>query len=295
MYLYVSLGSNLGDRKALLDQAILLMGQLVGKEVARSRYYETTPIDMESTHPFLNAVAVYETELNPFEVLHISQRIEQQLGRTQKTVAGRHYDRPIDIDLLQMDRIVLQTEELTLPHPHMAQRAFVLEPLAEVAHDVLHALPPHRSFGQMWSLLNGYHIEAVHTPSTEDWMALNQLLPQLTSQRICTWEDYGALITSPTDTLALLRHQGKVVGMLTLCVTQSPTGRKGWIEDVVIDAQHRGRGLAHRLVSWAKTQASELGLSKLLLTSHPSRIEANALYQSENFQQRTTNVYLYEF
>ncbi|MDO5074618.1 MAG: 2-amino-4-hydroxy-6-hydroxymethyldihydropteridine diphosphokinase [Bacteroidales bacterium] len=294
MHLYISLGSNLGDRKANLDEAVKLLNELVGQLVACSRYYETSPVDMESSHAFLNAVAVYDTSLNPFEVLHITQRIEQQLGRTQKTIAGRHYDRPIDIDLLQMGNVVLQTEELTLPHPHMLQRAFVLEPLAEVAPDVLHALPPHRSFAQLWSLLNDYQVNEISVLTLDDWMAITSLLTQLTLQRPPTWEEMSMLIQSPDNYLAVLHHQDKIVGMATLCVTLSPTGRKAWIEDVVIDEKHRGRGLSHRLVSWAKTKAAELGVRKLQLTSHPSRLEANALYQSENFQLRTTNVYQYE-
>lgn len=294
MYLYLSLGSNLGDRKSHLDQALGLLNELVGQQMACSRYYETTPIDMESAHPFLNAVAIYDTVLNPFEVLHITQRIEQQLGRTEKTVAGRHHDRTIDIDLLQMGNIVVQTEELTLPHPHMTKRAFVLEPLAEVAPDVLHVLPPHRSFSQLWSLLNDYQVRQLTTASMDDWMVVNTLLPQLTERGSLTWDDFCAIIQSPTDELALLYHRDKIVGMIALCYTLSPTGRKAWIEDVVIDEKYRGRGLSHHLISWAKTQAATQGVSKLQLTSRPSRLEANALYQSENFQLRTTNVYQYE-
>ena len=130
--LYLGLGSNLGNREANIRQAIDLIGERVGKVVRTSSCIETEPWSFNSEHRFINAVCLVETELQPLECLHETQRIERQLGRKRKSRKGIYHDRPIDIDLLLYDDVHLESRELTLPHPHIEERDFVRIPLEEI-------------------------------------------------------------------------------------------------------------------------------------------------------------------
>ena len=130
--LYLGLGSNLGNREANIRQAIDLIGERVGKVVRTSSFIETEPWGFNSEHRFINAVCLEETELQPLECLHETQRIERQLGRKRKSRKGIYHDRPIDIDLLLYDDVHLESRELTLPHPHIEERDFVRIPLEEI-------------------------------------------------------------------------------------------------------------------------------------------------------------------
>ncbi len=139
---YLSLGSNLGDRRALLEQALELIGCKVGQIVRASDFIETQPWGFESENAFLNLAAKVGTELSPIEVLHATQDIERQLGRTEKSCSGHYHDRPIDIDLLMYfdadgNETVVSTRELTLPHPLMRKRQFVMEPLGQIAPELV--------------------------------------------------------------------------------------------------------------------------------------------------------------
>ena len=136
--LYLSLGSNEGDREQLLRSAIDAIGQLIGPVDSISPFVETEPWGFESPHPFVNAALSVETSLPAMSVLERTQSIERQLGRQRKSIAGRYEDRPIDIDLLLYGDLVLTSERLTLPHPLLSERLFVLEPLAEIAPQILH-------------------------------------------------------------------------------------------------------------------------------------------------------------
>ena len=143
--LYVSLGANIGDREGTLRRAVSEMERRIGPCVALSRMYETAPVGFDSPHAFLNAAAAFRVtacaqpnEADALRVLAITQEIERELGRRQKSVGGRYADRPIDIDLLLWDDLQMSQPELTLPHPHLQERHFVLDPLAEIAPDLLH-------------------------------------------------------------------------------------------------------------------------------------------------------------
>lgn len=135
--LYLSLGSNEGDREQLLRSAIDAIGLLIGPVDSISPFVETEPWGFESPHPFVNAALSVETSLPAMDVLERTQSIERQLGRRRKSIAGRYEDRPIDIDLLLYGDLVLTSERLTLPHPLLPERLFVLEPLAEIAPQIL--------------------------------------------------------------------------------------------------------------------------------------------------------------
>ena len=130
--LYLSLGSNLGDRAENLRRAIALIGERVGKVQRVSSFIETEPWGFQSEHPFLNAACLVLTTLSPLECLDATQQIERELGRRPKSSGGIYHDRPIDIDLLMYDALQLSTPRLTLPHPHMHERDFVMIPLREI-------------------------------------------------------------------------------------------------------------------------------------------------------------------
>lgn len=136
--LYLSIGSNLGDKRNFLLQAIALIRERVGRVVCMSRFYETEPWGYTSTNTYLNAALEVETSLSALEVLAITQDIERELGRQRKSMNREYFDRPIDIDLLLMDDIVVETDVLTLPHPLMHERLFVMEPMVEIAPTMMH-------------------------------------------------------------------------------------------------------------------------------------------------------------
>ena len=137
---YLGLGTNLGNKEANLRTAIHKLQERIGKQVSLSSFYETAPWGFESDHSFLNAAIGLETSLSPIEILHITQEIEKELGRTKKSVNGSYSDRLIDIDILLYDTLVLQTPELTIPHPLMTERDFVMKPLIEIAGNVIHPI-----------------------------------------------------------------------------------------------------------------------------------------------------------
>ncbi len=130
--LYLSLGSNLGDRHATMRSAISLIKDEVGTVDRESSPLETEPWGFESQNKFLNMCIRVLTMLSPEQVLDATQDIERRLGRTTKSVDGHYHDRPIDIDILLYDDLHVSTPQLTLPHPHMHERDFVMVPLREI-------------------------------------------------------------------------------------------------------------------------------------------------------------------
>lgn len=133
----IGLGSNLGDRRAIIDRALDAVARSSEVHALRaSQVLETTAIGGPSGQPsFLNAAAVFETTLAPQAVLALLHQIEATTGRQRSQHWG---PRTLDLDLLLYDEIELRTPELTLPHPRMAWRRFVLEPAAEIAGAMLH-------------------------------------------------------------------------------------------------------------------------------------------------------------
>jgi 2-amino-4-hydroxy-6-hydroxymethyldihydropteridine diphosphokinase len=132
---YLSLGSNLGDREKYLREAIARLRALgVIRQI--SAFYETQPVEVQNEQPwFLNCAVAMETELMPLEFLSRMLEVERSMGRMRTEPKG---PRTIDIDIVFFGNEVLDTPELTVPHPAMHQRRFVLEPLAEIAPDVVH-------------------------------------------------------------------------------------------------------------------------------------------------------------
>ena len=140
--LYLGLGSNLGDRASLLEQAIRLVGERVGTVVRRSSFIETEPWGFASPNRFLNAVILCETRLTPREVLETTQQIEHELGKRQEHATRRsqgltYKDRPVDIDILRYDDLTVDEPDLKIPHPLMHERDFVMQPLHEIETNLI--------------------------------------------------------------------------------------------------------------------------------------------------------------
>lgn len=129
---YLSLGSNIGNRRRLLNDAIDLLDKRVGRVVRRSSFCETEPWGFDSPNMFLNACVCCETEAQPRQVLEQTQQIERELGRTGKSVDGKYHDRVIDIDILIYGDRHVDEPDLKIPHPLMRKRDFVMKPLKEI-------------------------------------------------------------------------------------------------------------------------------------------------------------------
>ena len=136
---YLALGSNLGDRLAFLQGAVTALVRMPGIEViAVSRVYETAPVGGPEQGPYLNAVVALRTRLAPAELLAVAHRVEDQAGRIR---ARRWGPRTLDVDVLLVGDERVATPDLTIPHPRLWQRGFVLAPLADVAPDLV-PVPP---------------------------------------------------------------------------------------------------------------------------------------------------------
>lgn len=135
---YLSLGSNIGDRIGYIQQATSLLGGVENISIIRtSAFYETEPWDMDSPNWFVNAVVELKTSLSPQDLLAECKRIENLLGRNEKTSAD-YKDRTIDIDILFYGKEIINEETLTIPHKYVHLRAFTLVPLLELIPDFEH-------------------------------------------------------------------------------------------------------------------------------------------------------------
>ena len=136
---YLGLGSNIGDRRQCIADAIRLISERVGAVLRQSTLIETEPWGFQSKHKFLNGVILCETDRSPREVLALTQQIERDLGRKKKSHSSlltphssRYHDRPIDIDILLYDDLTVDEPDLRIPHPLMHERDFVMIPLNEI-------------------------------------------------------------------------------------------------------------------------------------------------------------------
>jgi 2-amino-4-hydroxy-6-hydroxymethyldihydropteridine diphosphokinase len=131
---YISAGSNIGERKTNLEFALsALARQTPVRKV--SSFFETEPVGYRNQAWFLNIAVEIETRLDPIDLLHLCNRIEESCGRVR---TFPNAPRTLDLDILLYDDLVMSEEVLTIPHPHLAERRFVLEPLAQIAPDLLH-------------------------------------------------------------------------------------------------------------------------------------------------------------
>lgn len=129
---YLSLGANLGNKEQTLDQAVAILSAEAGTLLRRSSFFYSEPWGFRSEHSFCNICISMLTTLTPLELLDLTQDIERRLGRTKKSSDRVYHDRTIDIDLLIYEGVEMQTPRLTLPHPLMQERDFVMIPLREI-------------------------------------------------------------------------------------------------------------------------------------------------------------------
>lgn len=129
---YLALGTNLGDKEQNVAEALRLIEEQIGHVCAQSALLHSAPVGFESDNMFVNAACRVCTSLTPMQLLDATQRIERQMGRTQKSHNRQYHDRIIDIDILLYDDISINTEVLTIPHPLMYERDFVMIPLSQV-------------------------------------------------------------------------------------------------------------------------------------------------------------------
>ena len=131
-HVYLSLGTNLGNRKRNIREAIEKIGEQIGVVDRQSALYETKPWGYSSPNDFINSCVLVLTTMAPRQVLEATQRIEREMGRTLKSVDGEYHDRIIDIDILMIDALVINQPDLHVPHPLMEERDFVMKPLKEI-------------------------------------------------------------------------------------------------------------------------------------------------------------------
>ena len=131
-HVYLSLGTNLGNRKRNIREAIEKIEEQIGVVKRQSTLYETKPWGYSSPNDFINACVLVFTPMAPRQVLEAAQKIEREMGRTLKSVDGEYHDRIIDIDILMIDDLVINVPDLHVPHPLMEERDFVMKPLKEI-------------------------------------------------------------------------------------------------------------------------------------------------------------------
>ncbi len=145
---YLSLGSNKGDRIGYVQQAASLLGADENITIVRSSaFYESEPWNMNTSTWFVNAVVEVKTKYTPKELLEVCQRIEKQLGREKKTTTN-YEDRTIDIDIMFYNKDIINEENLIIPHKYVHLRAFTLVPMMELNADFIHPVL-HKSIVEM--------------------------------------------------------------------------------------------------------------------------------------------------
>ncbi len=135
---FVLLGSNLGDRELLVNQACKMIEERCGKIVAKSRLYESEPWGFKAEHWFLNQVVKVETSLLPDALMLVLLDIEKELGRDRSMPHEGYVSRPMDLDILYFGNEIIDTQMVIAPHPRLHQRRFTLLPLCDVAPDFVH-------------------------------------------------------------------------------------------------------------------------------------------------------------
>lgn len=168
---FIGLGSNIGDGMQTLTQAWQAIGEIEGITTLEiSSPYLSDPVNMESSNQFTNCVGKLETSLDPLALLEALLQVETKFGRKRDESDGEYQDRTLDLDIIYFDQTVMYHDDLTLPHPCLADRLFVLEPLVEVAvdfKDPLDGMSPQEKLDQLNTQLNEGPIAAQEISKAE--------------------------------------------------------------------------------------------------------------------------------
>lgn len=132
MKAYLGIGSNLGNKQANIIESVRLLNQSAGNVLLQSSFYFSQAWGFKSENEFVNVVVLLETQLEPLVLLQVTQNIESQMGRKNKSAKGKYSDRIIDIDILLYEDLTIDLPELKVPHPQMKERDFVIKPLNEI-------------------------------------------------------------------------------------------------------------------------------------------------------------------
>lgn len=137
---YLLLGSNMGNRCEIVSKACAMIEARCGGIVFKSPFYESEPWGFEAQEWFVNQAVELSTDINPHRLLRMLLDIEYELGRRRPTGVAGYSSRPIDIDILYYGDLAIATDTLTVPHPRLQKRRFVLEPMCSIAPDMVHPL-----------------------------------------------------------------------------------------------------------------------------------------------------------
>ena len=136
MLVFINIGSNLGDRRMNLSKAMRAVAAVYG-DFEISHVMESEPWGFESQNKFLNLAMVFKSDDAPLDILHTLQRIEKEISpESHRNPDGSYADRLVDIDIMTIEGVRMETEELTLPHPHLKERPFFMEPLQELLDNI---------------------------------------------------------------------------------------------------------------------------------------------------------------
>ncbi len=138
--IYLGLGTNTGNKQENMKRAIDALSLALGSPTACSTFIESEPWGFESNNTFLNCVVAFSTDMPPLALLDTTEQIERSMGRTSKSINGQYSDRIIDIDILFYGNEIIDSERLTVPHPLLHKRTFVLAPMCQIASHHIHPL-----------------------------------------------------------------------------------------------------------------------------------------------------------
>jgi 2-amino-4-hydroxy-6-hydroxymethyldihydropteridine diphosphokinase len=159
---FLGIGSSLGSRESNLNDAVKNIAEFIGPVVASSSVYETEPWGFQSANQFLNIVAIVKTDLSPSELIDRILTIETKIGRIRNE--EKYSSRVIDIDILFFDDLILDGKSLTIPHPKMHERKFVLVPLCEIAGEFVHPVLKKSMISLLKSCKDGSKVKNYSTP-----------------------------------------------------------------------------------------------------------------------------------
>ena len=138
--LLLALGSNLGEKESNIETAYRYIEKRIGRIVSKSAFFYSVPVGFKSENNFVNSVCEVKTISDVYDVFAATQDIEKEIGRVSKSSKCHYSDRVIDIDLILFGNRIIESENLTIPHPRLHEREFVLYPLSEIAPEVIHPI-----------------------------------------------------------------------------------------------------------------------------------------------------------